>query len=125
MGSNRPLTKEEWKLYWETVEKQEKREYLRTRTYTVLFKVLCNSCSFNAERGKRITYNCPNCRIITWHNCSIRQVENGEIQRKLMEKYPTVEWIKADGADRTLKKQWKRHEARYEQDTTGRWVPKQ
>ena len=80
MGSNRPLTKEEWAEYWETVEEQEKREYLRLRTYTVLFKILCPACSHNAETRKKIVYDCPNCRIIKWHNCSIRQVQSGEIK---------------------------------------------
>ena len=123
MGSNRPLTKEEWAEYWATVDRQERREYLRTRTYVVLFKVLCPTCAYNAENRKKIIYDCPNCRIIKWHNCSIRQVTNGELQERIMAKYPTVEWIKAYDSSRAERWSWKRHEARYERDIMGNWVP--
>ena len=124
MGSNRPFTKAEWAEYWDTVDKQEKREYLRLRTYTVLFKVLCPACAYNAEAGKKIIYDCPNCRIIKWHSCSIRQVNNNEIQNKILTKYPTTEWIKAYDHTRTEKWSWKKHESKYKKDIMGIWVPK-
>lgn len=124
MGSNRPLTKEEWAEYWATVDKQERREYLRLRTYTVLFKVLCPNCAHNAEVGKKIIYDCPHCRIIKWHNCSIKQVISNELKNKILTKYPTTEWIKAYDHSRAEKWSWKKHEPKFKQDIMGHWVPK-
>ena len=124
MGSNRPLTKKEWAEYWAIVDEQEKREYLRLRTYTVLFKMLCPACSYNAETRKKIVYDCPNCRIIKWHNCSIRQVQSEEIKNRIITKYPTTEWIKAYDHTRALKWSWKKHESKFKQDIMGNWIPK-
>ena len=124
MGNNRPLTKEEWAVYWDTIDKQEKREYLRYRTYTVLFKILCFACSYNAENRKKIIVDCPNCHIIKWHNCSIKQVINGEIKNKILSKYPATEWIKAYDHTRAEKWSWRKHESKYKQDIMGNWIPK-
>lgn len=124
MGNNRPLSKEEWAAYSAEVEKREKRDDTHQRTYTLLFKVLCSTCSFNAENGKRIIIDCRQCFFVKWHNCSIRQVETGVLQKKIVKLYPTVEWIKGYDHTRTERWSWKRHEAKYQQDIMGNWIPK-
>lgn len=123
-GEQQTTDKEEWAEYWATVDKQERREYLRLRTYTVLFKVLCPNCAHNAEVGKKIIYDCPHCRIIKWHNCSIKQVISNELKNKILTKYPTTEWIKAYDHSRAEKWSWKKHEPKFKQDIMGHWVPK-
>ena len=114
MSGNKPFSKEEFREYVQERNRLEKKYATARKTVKVMYKSLCPACEYNAAHGKKVTYNCPNCRIGYWNNCSRRQWDNGG----------NIEWAKAYEYDGSLYKQWRRHENTYEIDIDGRWVPK-
>ena len=124
MPGNKPLTREEFRAYMKERDRKLKAYDPAERTVKVMYKSLCPACEYNATHGKKIIYNCPNCKVRYWNNCSKNQVKNGGILSALQSKYGNIEWVKAYNPDGTLYYEWKRHECRYKQDIDGRWVPK-
>ena len=123
--ANRPLNAEEFTAFNEERKRLNKAFATRCKTMRVRYKVLCSACAYNAEHGIRIVYDCPNCRIRYWNNCSVRQVQSGEIVRKLRSLHANLEWVMAYNPDGTKGYEWHRHQPRYEQDSYGKWVPKE
>ena len=62
------------------------------RTVKVMYKSLCPACEYNATHGKKIIYNCPNCKVRYWNNCSKNQVKNGGILSALQSKYGNIDF---------------------------------
>lgn len=115
---------EEFRAYMKERDRKHKAYDTAERTVKVMYKSLCPACEYNATHGKKIIYNCPNCKVRYWNNCSKNQVKNGGILSALQSKYGNIEWVKAYNPDGTLYYEWKRHESRYKQDIDGRWIPK-
>lgn len=125
MAGSKPFSKEEY-LEIQRERKRMNEEYIINKnTWTVLYKRLCLTCEKNAQDGKKIIYDCPQCYIGKWRHCSPSQILNGALLQKLQGCRGNIEWMKAYGPDRALKHEWKRHEAKYELDLDGRtWTPK-
>lgn len=113
MPGNKPLTREEFRAYMKERDRKHKAYDTAERTVKVMYKSLCPACEYNATHGKKIIYNCPNCKVRYWNNCSKNQVKNGGILSALQSKYGNIEWVKAYNPDGTLYYEWKRHESRY------------
>jgi len=125
MSGNKPFSKDEFREYVQERNRLEKKFATARKTVKVMYKSLCPACEYNAAHGKKVTYNCPNCRIGYWNNCSRRQWDNGQILDALRKRHGNIEWMKAYEYDGSLYKQWRRHENTYEIDIDGRWVPKE
>lgn len=125
MAGNKPLSPEEFSRFNTERKRLNKAYSTHCKTMKVRYKALCPACEYNAENGIKIIYNCPCCIIRYWNNCSIRQVNNGEILRKLQAQYKTLEWVFGYNPDGTKGYEWHRHEPKYEQDMRGNWVPKE
>ncbi len=124
MSGNKPFSKEEFQEYVRERNRLEKKFATARKTVKVMYKSLCPACEYNASHGRKIIYDCPNCKIGYWNNCSRRQWDNGQILDALRKRYGNIEWAKAFEYDGSLYKQWRRHENRYEQEIGGGWVPK-
>lgn len=124
MPGNKPFTLSEYIEYNNERKRLNKAHSTHANTFKVRYKALCPACLYNAENGKKIILNCPHCKIRYWNNCSPRQVRSGEITRKLQIQDPTLEWVMAYDPSGSKVYEWHRHEANYEQDYNGRWVPK-
>ena len=82
MPGNKPLTREEFRAYMKERDRKHKAYDTAERTVKVMYKSLCPACEYNATHGKKIIYNCPNCKVRYWNNCSKNQVKNGGILSK-------------------------------------------
>lgn len=125
MSGNKPFSKEDFQEYVQERNRLEKKFDTARKTVKVMYKSLCPACEYNAAHGRRVIYNCPNCKIGYWNNCSKRQWDNGQILDALRKRHGNIEWAKAYEYDGSLYKQWRRHENTYEIDIDGRWVPKE
>ena len=107
MPGNKPLTREEFRAYMKERDRKHKAYDTAERTVKVMYKSLCPACEYNATHGKKIIYNCPNCKVRYWNNCSKNQVKNGGILSALQSKYGNIEWVKAYNPDGTLYYEWR------------------
>lgn len=125
MAGNKPFSREEFQAYRKERDRLNKSFETAKRTVKVMYKSLCAACEYNAAHRKKIIYNCPNCRVRYWKNCSPSQVKNGHILTALQNAYGNIEWFKAYNPDGSLFYEWHRHEQRFYQDIDGRWAPKE
>lgn len=125
MSGNKPFSREEFRAYCKERDRLNKVFDTARRTVKVMYKSLCPACEYNAANGKRIIFDCPNCKVRYWNNCSPRQVTGGQILAALQRHYGNIEWMKAYNPDGSLFYEWHRHEKTYKQDIDGRWVPKE